>query len=107
MNSPSDDIKRQAFFKVQDMQREACRLMTLFIIDDDISAFYQGIYENRQNLFDLFTALMCSLEPYIRFHADLEEISVQEEIQNLALSHENFTLDDALMYWDDLEKGRG
>ena len=101
MREPNEELKEQTFLKVQAMQRETCRLLTLYIVEHDIDAFYEGIYENRASIFDLVTALTSTLEAYIRYQAQEKGILVQEEIQSLALSHENMSREEAFQALDE------
>lgn len=91
----------QAFNTVQGSQRNVIQLLTVFVVEDDLKKFYEVLLESRHEISNLIVSLVCTLEGYMRYSAYRKGLTIQEEIQELALTHEGYTLDELWTEDDD------
>lgn len=102
----NEEAMKTAVKKVQDSQRAMFRLMTVFILDDDISGYYSTLFEEAPRIVQLVTSLMCALEACVRAIAEERGLTIGEQLQTMALQYESFGEEAALEYLQWLSEGK-
>src|SRR5688500_8534821 len=93
----------KAYENVQESYSHMIKFLTVLATEEDESKYYEAMLETKEQLPRFILSLGFTMNGLLASKAAGEDTTLLEQIQQLAIMHECFTIEDALAYWDKLE----